>query len=89
MKNKKILLLAILNIFLFFSLILPASAAGDSVTVHPPDCTSIHLAVDSPSAVSAVVLNTPQEQVTPMVAVGWGYTVGLKSDGTVVAMGEN
>ena len=89
MKNKKILLSAILSIFLVFSLILPASATEDSVTVHPPDGTSIRLAVDSPSVVSATILSTPQEQVTPMVAAGWGYTVGLKADGTVVAVGDN
>jgi len=89
MKNKKILLLTILYFFLFFSLILPASAAEDSVTVHSPDGTSIHLTVDSPSAVSAVELNTPQGQVTPMVAAGGHHTVGLKSNGTVVAVGNN
>jgi hypothetical protein len=41
----------------------------------------------------SLVLNTAfviaQGSVTPMVAAGGGYTAGLKSDGTVVAMGDN
>jgi hypothetical protein len=90
MKNRKMLLPALLSIVLVCSLILPASAAGASVTVPLPDDRSIsHLAVDSSSAASATALNTPQGQVTPMVAAGWGHTVGLKSDGTVVAVGNN
>ena len=28
-------------------------------------------------------------EYTPMVAAGWYHTVGLKSDGTVVAVGDN
>ena len=31
----------------------------------------------------------PQGQATPMVAAGWGHTVGLKDDGTAVAAGDN
>ena len=30
-----------------------------------------------------------EKQYTPMVAAGWVHTVGLKSDGTVVAVGDN
>ena len=90
MKNRKMLLPALLSIALVFSLILPASIAEASVTVHRPDDRSIsHLAVDSSSAASAMALNTPQGQVTPMVAAGSSHTVGLKSDGTVVAVGLN
>jgi len=36
-----------------------------------------------------MALNTPQGQVTPMVAAGGYHTVGVKADGTVVAMGLN
>jgi len=90
MKNRKILLPILLSVALILSLILPASVAGASVTVHRPDDRSIsHLAVDSSSAASAMALNTPQGQVTPMVAVGGSHTVGLKGDGTVVAVGDN
>jgi hypothetical protein len=91
MKNRKMLLPALLSIALIFSLILPASAAGASVTVPMPDDRSIgHWAVDSSSAAPAMALNTPQGPVTPMVAAGGsGHIVGLKSDGTVVAMGDN
>jgi len=86
MKNRKILLPALLSIALVFSLILPASAAGASATVHRPDDRSIgHLSVDSSSAASAMALNTPEGEVAPMVAAGEDHTVGLKSDGTVIA----
>jgi hypothetical protein len=90
MKNRKILLSALLSIALVFSFILPASAAGASATVPLPDDHSIvHSTVDSSSLASAMTLNTPQGNVTPMVAAGYGHTVGLKTDGTVVAVGWN
>ena len=90
MKNRKMLLPALLSITLVFSLILPASAAGASATVPRPDDCSISLfAVDSSSAAPAMALNTPQGNVTPMVAAGYYHTVGLKADGTVVAAGDN
>jgi len=40
---------------------------------------------------SALNMNSvmAQEEVTPMVAAGGAHTVGLKSDGTVVAVGDN
>jgi hypothetical protein len=88
MKNRKLLLPALLSITLVFSLILPAWVAGASVTVQlPDDHPIIRSAVDSSSFASAIALNTPQGQVTPMVAAGFVHTVGLKSDGTVVAAG--
>ena len=90
MKNRKMLLPALLSIALVFSLIVPASVAGASATGPPPDDHNItHLAVDSSSAAQAMALNTPQWPVTPMVAASWGHTVGLEDDGTVVAVGSN
>jgi uncharacterized repeat protein (TIGR02543 family) len=90
MKNREILLSAMFSIAFVFSLIVPASAAGTSVAVLLPDDRSIsHSAVDSSSLASAMALNTPQGNVTPMVAAGQFHTVGLKSDGTVVALGFN
>ncbi len=90
MKNRKMLLPTLLSIALVFSLIIPASAVGAARAGPLPDDRSIgHLAVDSSSAVPAMALNTPQGPVTPMVAAGWYHTVGLKSDGTVVAVGYN
>jgi hypothetical protein len=89
MKSRKMLLQALLSIALVFSLILPASV-GASVTVPlPDDSFIIPSAVDSSSAASAMALNTPRGNVTPMVAAGGSHTVGLKSDGTVVAVGSN
>jgi hypothetical protein len=38
---------------------------------------------------SAASLNSPQVQVSPMVATGGYHTVALKVDGTVVAAGLN
>jgi hypothetical protein len=90
MKNRKMLLPALLSIALVCSLILPASVAGDSAAVPRPDDRSIsYLVVGSPSAAPAMALNTPQGNVTPMVAARGVQTVGLKSDGTVVAVGNN
>jgi hypothetical protein len=84
------LLPALLSIALVFSLILPASAAGASEIVPGPNDRSIsHLTVDSASATPSIGLNTPQGNVTPMIAAGQAHTVGLKSDGTVVAVGAN
>ena len=42
-----------------------------------------------PASVPNIASVMAQEQVTPMVAAGWGHTVGLKSDSTVVAVGAN
>ena len=90
MKNKRMLLPALFSIALVFSLILPDSVVGASATVPmPDDCSISHSTVDSSGLASAITLNTPQGQVTPMVAAGWYHTVGLKSDGTVVAVGWN
>jgi len=88
MKNKKILLLFLVSMILVFSLILPASAAGASVTIPLPDDYSIiHSTVDGSGLVSTMTLNTPDGDVKPMVAAGWGHMVGLRADGAVVAAG--
>jgi alpha-tubulin suppressor-like RCC1 family protein len=90
MKNGKILLQLLPSIVVVFSLILPASAVGASAAVPRPDDRSIsHLVVDSSTAASAMALNTPEGEVTPMVTAGGRHIVGLKSDGTVVAVGNN
>ena len=76
MKNMRMLLLALFSIVLVLSLILPASAAGASATVPMPDDYSvIHSALDGSGITH--------------VAGGWFYTVGVKSDGTMVAVGNN
>ena len=88
MKNRKMLLPALLSIALVFNLILPASVMGASTTVPLPDDHSIiHSMVDGLSAALAMVLNTPRGYVTPMVAAGGAHTVELKDDDTVVAVG--
>jgi hypothetical protein len=70
MKNRKILLPAVLSMALVLSLILPASVTGASVTaLWPDDASIIHSAVGSSSLISAMALNTAQGQVTPTVAV--------------------
>jgi hypothetical protein len=73
MKNRKILLLALLSIALVFNLIPPAWVAEASATVPRPDDNSIiHSTMDSSNALSAMVLSTPTGKVTPMVAAGFG-----------------
>ena len=90
MKNKKIPLQLLVSITLLFSLMLPASAVGASTGMPlPDDHSTIHSAVDISTLASAMALNTPQGNVIPMVATGWDHIVGLKSDGTVVAVGDN
>ena len=49
---------------------------------------------DVEAAATTITMNgdyfiTPNFGVNPMVAAGYSHTVGLKSDGTVVAVGEN
>jgi len=76
MNKRRIFLQVLLSIASVFSLILPTSAAmplPDDLTINHP----------------AMALNMTQGSVAPMVAAGWGHIVGLKSDGTVVAVGGN
>ena len=87
MKNKRILLQVLLSMAIILSLVVPASAAGASVIVPQPDDHSIgHSTVDRSDLSRTMILNTPPGNVTPMVAARGGHTVGLKSDGTVVAV---
>jgi hypothetical protein len=76
MRNTKILLAVLLSIASVFGFILSASAA-----MPLPDGAS--------TSHSVVALNMSQGSVAPMVAVGRSHLVGLKSDGTVVAVGRN
>ena len=90
MKNRKILLPALLSIALVFSLILSASVVGASAAVPLPDDRSInHSVIDSSRAASAMALNMPQGNVTFMFAAGFQHTVFLHSEGTVGAGGNN
>jgi alpha-tubulin suppressor-like RCC1 family protein len=84
------LLLILVSMLLVFSLILPASTAGSSATIPVPDDYSItHSTLDGSSFTSTMTLNTPDGDVTPMVAAGWHHTVGLRADGAVLAAGYN
>ena len=91
MRNGRMILQALLCFVLVLSLILPAVVAGaTSATAHVLNEQSLsHSWMDSSSAFSAMALNTAEGAVTPMVAAGDGHTVGLRSDGTVVAVGFN
>jgi alpha-tubulin suppressor-like RCC1 family protein len=76
MRNRRILLTVLLSTVSVFSSILSASA-----TMLLPDDPSI--------SHPAIALNMSQGSVAPMVAAGAKHLVGLKSDGTVVAVGGN
>jgi len=76
MKNGEILLALLFSIASVCSLIIPASAA-----VPLPDGSSIDHPLTPP--------NMQQVNVRPMIATGKYHLVGLKSDGTLVAVGDN
>ena len=105
MKNRKIFLPALVSIALAFSLILPASAVGASAIVHLPGDYSIsYSTANGFRLTSAMALNTPEGEVTPMVAVGgeaennkwtlgeaavqYQLTVGSTEGGSVITPGE-
>jgi len=81
MKHGRILLQALLSFASVFGLVLSMSGCGTSLPATP--------VTDVSSPDSATALNTPTPNVTPMVVTGGSHTVGLKSDGTVVAVGHN
>jgi alpha-tubulin suppressor-like RCC1 family protein len=88
MKNRKMFLQVLLPMALVLSLILSVSVVGASGVGLLPDKRPVdYSAADSWGDVSAMALNTPQGNVTPMVAAGNDRIVGLKSDGTLVAVG--
>ena len=91
MKNKNMLLPALLSMVLVFSLILPASIVGaSSAPVSVPDDDFISCStMDGSGLASGMALNTPDGEVTPMVAAGWHHIVGLRADGAVLATGYN
>ena len=90
MKNRKMLILTLFSITLALCLIAPAYIAGASATISPSDAHSFgHSMVDPSDRASAMALNTSQGYVTPMVAASFYHMVGLKSDGTVIAVGDN
>ena len=81
MKKRKMFILSVLSVVLVFSLIFPACSPGnDEVTDS---------VVDGSGALDAMLLDTPARNITPMIAVGEFHVVGLKSDGTVVAVGDD
>jgi hypothetical protein len=87
MGDRKVFLQVLLAMALVLSLVVPASVVGASRDGSPPDDRSIsHLAADSSSVRSVMAFDTAGLNITPMVAVGQQHTVGLKSDGTVIAV---
>ena len=72
------------------SLALCAPGASVSVAMHgpPADCF-VSAATGHSDPVSGMALNETEGPVKPMIAAGAYHTVGLKPDGTVVAVGEN
>mgnify|MGYP001140266132 CR=1 FL=1 len=88
MKNRGILLQVFVCMALVLSLVVPASAAASGAVTGSDDRNIVHLAAASSSPAPAVTPNTPEGKIIPMVAAGEHHTVGLKSDGTVVAVGK-
>jgi alpha-tubulin suppressor-like RCC1 family protein len=89
MKNRKMLLLTLFSTILVFSLILPAPTGASATTSLLDDQSPPHSVVDGSGFTSSMTLAVPAGNVTPMVAAGGDHMVGLKSDGTVVALGSN
>jgi len=91
MKSKNMLLPILVSIALVLALIVTASAAGaSSVPLSVTDDDSVSCStMDGSGLASVMVLNTPEGEVTPMVAAGWNHIVGLRADGAVLAAGYN
>ena len=90
-KNRKMLLPALLSMALVFTLILPASMLNTAPVMAQRQVT---LMVADDATVSARFYHPPECDVGDwtdivQVAAAWHHTAGLKSDGTVVAVGEN
>jgi hypothetical protein len=58
---------------------------GDVGTIGNVNAASTTITMNGDYSIAA---NFEETQYTPMVAAGWCHTVGLKSDGTVVAVGD-
>ena len=87
--NRNVLSEGFVSMVLILSLIMPASLAGASTIKQGQNEVTIgHPAVDHCRPDPAMALNTAKGHVTPMVAAGAAHTVGLKADGTVVAVGS-
>jgi uncharacterized repeat protein (TIGR02543 family) len=91
MKNRRILLRVLLPVSLVLGMVVvPAAAAGASGPGPLPEARSAsYSTADNTSPVSAMTLSTPHGNGMPMVAAGKAHTVGLKADGTVLAVGNN
>ena len=91
MKNRNMILPILVSMALVLTLTLPASIVGaSSAPVSLPDEHSIiHSTMDGAGLASGMALNTPEGEVTPMVAAGWNHIVGLRADGAVLAAGYN
>jgi uncharacterized repeat protein (TIGR01451 family) len=91
MKNRQRVLKVLLCCALILGFTLPASLAeASSVTKQmTEDHMTDIVPTDERSGLPGMTLITPQEYVTPMIAAGSEYIVGLKSDGTVIAIGDN
>jgi len=91
-KNRKNLLPALLSIALVSSIVLPASMLNTAPVVAQGQVTPM---VAADTAVSTGRYHSPPEFEVGdwtgiiQVAAGAGHTVGLKSEGTVVAVGYN
>jgi alpha-tubulin suppressor-like RCC1 family protein len=91
MKNRKMLLQGLLSLALVFSLILPALMLNMAPVMAQGQVTLV-VAVDT--TVSAENYSPPECEVgdwtdISQVTAGNSHTVGLKSDGIVVAVGDN
>jgi len=91
MKNRKNLLPALVSIALVFSLILPASMLDAAPVMARGQVTRV---VAADTKISARFYRPSECDVgdwtdITQIAAGTWHTVGLKSDGTVVAVGDN
>jgi len=95
-KNRKMLLPALLSMALVFTLILPASMLNTAPVMAQRQVTLMVAADTMVSAWSChfPFYHPPECNVGDwtdiiQVAAGWHHTVGLRSEGTVVAVGDN
>jgi len=91
MKNRKMLLPVLLSVAVVFSLIVTASMLDAAPVMARGQATPM---VRPDTAVPAMFYHPPECDVGDwtdivQVAAAWHHTAGLKSDGTVVAVGDN